>query len=489
MQSSHDNKTPDSWNKLESILLLSDSEHRRDLAFILGAGVSGPKMPDWPTLVRDLATKSKCGLEKVQLAQAEGWQWPRIASYIRDSYLARGPRIEGLRGLHRHAKAVSKWSKLMRKCMYAGLTTWMNDKGLQFPERLWHTCDKAEKHKIASALKDFAARVREERPVLAQIVKMCGANRKKQVADGPGIAAVITFNFDSLVQEYDRAIHRSPKALRTIERASKSRHVGKIPLYQVHGLLRPTKPIRSGKEDTDDGDYSKETPDRLVFCEDEYTERSDNLLGFATTTILQSLREHTCIFVGCSMTDELMRRALLRNRKELVDALKAEEVIPEKWERKLRRHFAVVQVRPSYPTVVVDDVKNPHALACALRREMERYAWLKDDTKKSLKAWKKSSRVSAELEQRIIADMNSHIWQTQDETGARRIRSELGKKLSDGLVPEGETKSDGAKMNRMIEEDLEALGVWPLWVKNFDELPARLEELERWLKGSPERAG
>jgi hypothetical protein len=68
----------------------------------------------------------------------------------------------------------------------------------------------------------------------------------------------------------------------------------------------------------------REAGDRLLLTELEYTERNDNPSHWASAVLHWALREFRMIFVGCSMTDSLVRRALCRTRFERLKDMEAE---------------------------------------------------------------------------------------------------------------------------------------------------------------------
>jgi hypothetical protein len=88
-----------------------------------------------------------------------------------------------------------------------------------------------------------------------------------------------------------------------------------------------------------------DAPDRLVLTEQEYNDYTDDSLGFGTSAALQALRENVCVFVGCSMKDELMRRALRRWYRERIRSIAEEhpESEPYDVEKRWKRHFAVME--------------------------------------------------------------------------------------------------------------------------------------------------
>jgi hypothetical protein len=86
-----------------------------------------------------------------------------------------------------------------------------------------------------------------------------------------------------------------------------------------------------------------EATDRLVLTEHEYHKRTDEAFSFAMTSTLWALRETVCVFVGCSMTDELMRRGLYRSRNERIRDSCFEGKDLTSAEKEALRHFAVLR--------------------------------------------------------------------------------------------------------------------------------------------------
>ncbi|HQZ67236.1 MAG TPA: SIR2 family protein, partial [Planctomycetaceae bacterium] len=131
----------------------------------------------------------------------------------------------------------------------------------------------------------------------------------------------------------DRALHGSPRMLRTIERASKSTHADKVPLYHLHGYLLPF-PNTEAK---------REAADRLILTEQEYIARTDQPYHWAATILHWALVESPVVFIGCSMVDELCRRALYRTRAQRIEDATAESVRRGR-RQSVAKHFAVCKL-------------------------------------------------------------------------------------------------------------------------------------------------
>jgi hypothetical protein len=86
-----------------------------------------------------------------------------------------------------------------------------------------------------------------------------------------------------------------------------------------------------------------ETPDKLVLTEAEYNRRTDDPYSFANASLLWAVREFNCIFIECSMTDELMRRSLHRSFEEITVALQSEGKGLNEAKQMARRHYTVIK--------------------------------------------------------------------------------------------------------------------------------------------------
>jgi SIR2-like domain len=139
------------------------------------------------------------------------------------------------------------------------------------------------------------------------------------------LGPVLTTNIDCLLQIYDAVMHGDNRVFETIEAATSETDAEKLSLYYLHGYLS-----------TDQKD-DKQIP--FVFTEAEYLDRNDDPYGWANITLHWALREFSIVFIGCSMTDELIGRALYRNCKQRVGNSKT---LPRDAEKLHRRHFAVV---------------------------------------------------------------------------------------------------------------------------------------------------
>jgi hypothetical protein len=191
-------------------------------------------------------------------------------------------------------------------------------------------------------------------PVLWEIVRVCGQSRSGHYRKNDRIGVLLSTNLDGLPQLCDRAIHGSPRMLRTVERASAEAHVDKIPLYQLHGYLLP--PSGASK-------IRGEAADGLVLTEAEYVARTDGPYAWANVTLHWAVRQFPVVFIGCSMTDDLIRRALHRSCRERTEDYSAKKSGKPLKETVRRRHFAVTRLHKDNE---VNQVRNQSAAALGL---------------------------------------------------------------------------------------------------------------------------
>lgn len=288
-----------SWQRLRRTL------RHYDVALFLGAGVSiANKMPTWNTFVEKLGCWSS--IERSKLAAA-------------------GLSPATLCEIAKRRVPASTWTERVRSAIYEEFVAQVQaTQGLSLS-------DFGSKHSRArKRVSDF---FRSKNPVLFEIVQVCGLKRRDGGYEmNETVGAVLTTNVDGLLQLCDRAIHGSPRMLRTVERASAETAAGKIPLYQLHGyLLPPQAQLPSG-----------EAADGLVLGEAEYLARTDGPYTWANVTLHWAVREFPVIFVGCSMTDELVRRALHRSCLERVAHHMAKRFREQESEDVRRKHFAIM---------------------------------------------------------------------------------------------------------------------------------------------------
>lgn len=107
------------------------------------------------------------------------------------------------------------------------------------------------------------------------------------------LKAIITFNFDDLIEEKltkDKIDHKS-----IFSEGERFKEV-EIPIYHPHGFL-PRKKILNNKNE-------------IVFSEDAYHSQFIDAFSWGNLVQLNHLNNSTCLFIGISLTDPNMRRLL-----------------------------------------------------------------------------------------------------------------------------------------------------------------------------------
>jgi hypothetical protein len=125
-------------------------------------------------------------------------------------------------------------------------------------------------------------------PLIDSIVELSRPQR-----DAKPLDSIITFNFDSLIEER-LTVQSIPNKSIFSEAIMHDSNV--LPIYHVHGYLP-----RSGKIPVDT---------ELVFSEDAYHSQFIDPFSWSNLIQLNKLTQNTCLFVGISLTDPNMRRLL-----------------------------------------------------------------------------------------------------------------------------------------------------------------------------------
>lgn len=117
--------------------------------------------------------------------------------------------------------------------------------------------------------------------------------------DGKPLDSIITFNFDSLIEENLMAQNINYSSIYKEGMRTKA---SELPIYHVHGYLPKT------------GKITKECG--MVFSEDTYHSQFIEPFSWSNLVQLNKLSQNTCLLVGLSMTDPNLRRILdVANRK------------------------------------------------------------------------------------------------------------------------------------------------------------------------------
>lgn len=109
-----------------------------------------------------------------------------------------------------------------------------------------------------------------------------------------GIKSIITYNFDDLLE---RKFVQKDIQYNIISNEGDRQLVDKLNIYHVHGYLP-----------SDFSEISDEP--NLIFSEEDYHRIYRDAYSWSNLIQLSALRENTCLFIGCSLTDPNLRRLL-----------------------------------------------------------------------------------------------------------------------------------------------------------------------------------
>lgn len=236
----------------------------RQLVLFLGAGVSIPYgLPSWKNLVLELLFEQAEGTRRL------GHLWPHyrraVASWMTDYFdydpliLARmverdlrRPRKRGTR--MRAADDASRFLEGLRTHMYANLRVPTTRTPLQ---------------------------------ALADLIEK-GSTRR-------GIEAVVTFNFDDLLEQ---ELERRGVAIQPVTSGDRQRGDG-LRIIHAHGYVPAAGPI-----------VRKD----IVFTEPDYHHLTESVFHWSLSEVVERLRKSTVLFIGLSMSDPSLRRLLDASR-------------------------------------------------------------------------------------------------------------------------------------------------------------------------------
>ncbi|MBD9573852.1 SIR2 family protein [Pseudomonas sp. PDM23] len=144
-------------------------------------------------------------------------------------------------------------------------------------------------NEVRSALyKEFDPNTRTK--LIEKIGSICSPQRSKL-----GLQAVVTYNYDEILEA---ELSRRSISHYVVTKETDSPSANELPIYHPHGFL----PIH--------GELSQELKSALVLSENAYHLQFMDPYSWANITQLNLLRNYSCLFIGCSMTDPNQRRLL-----------------------------------------------------------------------------------------------------------------------------------------------------------------------------------
>ncbi len=299
-----------SWDELTQIYAV------QGIVPVLGAGVSyASGFPSWEGLLSGIEKRSLPNAEAgtVRFLSKAGYSFPAIASILKQQWLKkRKDRNTPERADTR--KPELEFAEIVRETLYQNFPF--------FPDGI----DKSNR-------RELVREIQQKNRTLRAVASLCAV--KPAAASvferNPRIHSIITFNLDAVLQAYVYARYEK-RLLRTVERPSAGRLADKTNIFHMHGFLRFDRKAK---------DFRKEAPDNLVLSEEEYFDFFNRPTSIFNYTMLYLLREHHCLFIGLSMSDDNLRRLLFYSKNERLKSYLAEGVTKPPKE-KIVRHFAVM---------------------------------------------------------------------------------------------------------------------------------------------------
>jgi hypothetical protein len=226
-----------------------------------------------------------------------------------------------------HAASTPRWHKLEPHYRRA-LVKWLHEELGYDPLVLARLVKKSLLEKARRRLGEAPAEHRFWELVRAQLYLDCRsrvasgtlaavAKLVERAAQGGHLAAIVTFNFDDLLEQ---ELRRRQVAYHVVHGARRATGRG-LPIVHVHGYLPQQAPV-------------PEDPN-LVFTEDDYHRITEVAFHWAATAIVSYLREHTGLFIGLSMNDPNLRR--------LLDASRFPKDRPRHWQIQRRHHLGPME--------------------------------------------------------------------------------------------------------------------------------------------------
>jgi hypothetical protein len=255
----------DKWKEVraEYVRELRAAHIDNDLALFLGAGVSvGAGVPNWDSLLNSMLAN---------LVRR------RDAGTITD---------EEVQEIVARLRVVDNQSNLMAaRYLRRGLAdTFVGD----ITSFLYKSVAKKQMESTAAGSPG-----RSTVSTLSALARLCIPRRS-----GPGIRAVVTYNFDDLLEkqlEYAAVMHRPI----FIEGEFEARD--ELAVYHVHGFL---------PEDRGKYPLAVDGIEGLVFSEEGYHRLISDPYSWSNLIQLALLRDATCLMIGLSLTDPNLRRLL-----------------------------------------------------------------------------------------------------------------------------------------------------------------------------------
>lgn len=154
----------------------------------------------------------------------------------------------------------------------------------------------------------------------------------KQKRNKKLLKAIITFNFDDLIEEKLNSDKIDFKSIFSEGERFKEKE---IPIYHPHGFLPRNKNLTSRNE--------------IVFSEDAYHSQFIDAFSWGNLVQLNHLNNSTCLFIGISLTDPNMRRLLDVSMRKNGKAEKNHYIV--------KKRYTIEELYPDVETIKLKDKK------------------------------------------------------------------------------------------------------------------------------------
>ena len=243
---------------------LREAWRQRQLVLFLGAGVSMPYgLPSWKDLVLELL------FEQAQHTRRLGGLWPHyrrgVASWMSD-YFDYNPLVL--------ARMVERD---LAQRLASGGTRGGGAVKNHFMERL-------RAHLYANH------REIQGKTTLKAVAQLIAKNNKQS-----GVDAVVTFNFDDLLE---RELRRRRVRVHSVVSGERQQGAG-LRVIHAHGYVPKVGPLDRTN---------------VVFTEPDYHRLTESLFHWSLSEVVERLRKNTVLFIGLSMSDPSLRRLLDASR-------------------------------------------------------------------------------------------------------------------------------------------------------------------------------
>lgn len=211
---------------------------------------------------------------------------------------------------------IPSWNDLLLRLLESMMVRVSNNSSIslknietkEFQKRLGSSSLVMGKYLKSNLGKDFLLELRDalykDNPKSCELIESIVEISRPQ-RDGKPLDSIITFNFDSLIEEN---LAKNNIKYKAIDKEGVRNKANELPIYHVHGYL-PRKGNINSKKD-------------VVFSEDAYHTQFIEPFSWSNLIQLNKLSQNTCLFVGMSLTDPNLRRLLdVANRKETSNSI------------------------------------------------------------------------------------------------------------------------------------------------------------------------